>query len=490
VIFQGKSKKGFPSIFYLGDVLILAFVVYFFILLSIAIFSCKRNKITSDTDFIAGGRSLNFWVTAFTAHASDMSSWLFMAFPAAIYVSGLIKIWAAVGPVVGMFLNWQFIAPKLREVTERYNCLTVSGYLSKRFDDRGFISIITALISFFFFVIYLSSGLCGMGMLFDSIFGVDYHIAIIIGIAVVMIYTSLGGFVTVAWQDLFQGLFLLLMIFIVPAIAFLKVGSVDVIISKAAEYKISLSVIPVLTISSVLLIIQTILELGLGYFGQLHILSKFIGIKNGSDIYKSKYVGLVWQVLSLSAAVAVGLVALAYFPARLSNPELIFVEMVKGIFQPFMVGFVLCAILAAIISTMDSQVLVISSVLTEDFYKKFLRPKANGSELLLVSRLSVILACILAYVIASSNSKSIYELVLYAWSGLGSAFGPVLLFSFYSKNINRRGAIAGILSGAFTVLSWKIWRNWIPFDIAATVPGFLVSSLSIYFVSKIKIKGK
>ncbi|MGM0440415.1 MAG: sodium/proline symporter [Chlamydiota bacterium] len=469
------------SIAYLG-----AFGTYFSVLASIVFFSYYRQKIRTDTDFLVGNRSMNFWVTALSAHASDMSTWLFMAFPAAIYLGGLYKSWVALGLILGMFLNWHFIAPKLRRVTEQYNCVTLSAYFERRFkDSSGTISIMTASLALFFFTVYLAAGLVGMGLLFESVFNIPYNLGITIGITVVLLYTFLGGFITVAYADLFQGTFLLFMIILVPLIVFFRVGGSSAISVAAAKAGVSMFIMPDTSLKSIFSIILTTLEWGLGYFGQLHILAKFMGIRRVEDMYKSKYLGISWLILTLMAATAVGLVGLAYYGVSLTNPELVFVEMVKGTFTPFFAGLVLCAILAAIISTMDSQVLVISSVLTEDIYKKFIRSKAGHHELLYVSRAAVLLACVLSFFFAYGQFKSVYDLVFYAWAGLGCSFGPVLIMSFYSKTINKFGAIAGILTGGLIVACWNQISIALKITIPPMVPGFFLSLGVIYFVSKL-----
>ncbi|MBT6927929.1 MAG: sodium/proline symporter [Waddliaceae bacterium] len=460
---------------------IAAFTLYFLILLAIGMISWWRHKIKTDKDFNVGDRSLNYWVTAISAHASDMSSWLFLGFPAAIYSAGLFKAWTAVGLIIGMFLNWQFIAPKIRKATEKYDCYTVSGYFERRFKDTsGIISILTATIAFFFFTVYLSAGLVGMGFLFESVFNVPYITGITIGISVVMIYTFFGGFVTVAWQDMFQGLFLLVMIFIVPIVAFSHIDGIAAITQAAREQAIPLTIVP----KSFTKTICEILGWGLGYFGQLHILLRFMGIKHTEELRKAKYLGMIWHILTLTAAIAVGTVGIAYFNGTLGNAELVFIEMVKTSFSPFIVGFVLCAILAATISTMDSQVLVVSAVFTQDVYKKIFHKSATPQQLLIVSRATVIAAGIAAYAIAFGKVETIYNLVKYAWAGVGASFGPVLIMSFYSKSINRNGAIAGIVSGAVIAATWGRINNTIP----AMIPAFVISAVAAHIASKVTAK--
>ncbi len=459
----------------------LAFITYFLILLGIVWITYKRK--TSEEDFLLGKRSLNFYVTALSAHASDMSSWLFMAFPSLIFLHGPNHAWIAVGLLIGMFLNWQWVAPKLRKETERLKALTISGYLSKRLNDRkGIVLLVTGLMSLIFFTIYISSGLVAMGEIFEDVFQISYFSGISIGIFVIILYTTFGGYVAVAWTDLFQALFLLLCIIAVPIYAWFHLPA-NTPIASPIEL-LSLHGAQSLPLFDTFLLICS---MGIGYFGQLHILTKFMGIKKAEEMTKAKWVGISWQLLSLIAAVIVGLIGAAYFSqgGAPSNPELVFVRMVKSLFNPFISAFILCAILAAIISTMDSQVLVVASVLTEDFYKRFWRPSASGKELLLISRFCVLLTCLLAFSIAALRFASIWDLVSYAWSGLGACFGPLILFCLHSRRLKAHNALLGILSGAITVGIWSICKPVIfGAEMFPLVPGFVISSSIIYITSR------
>lgn len=463
---------------------ILPFAAYFCVLLAIGLIS--HHKQTSSADFIVGNRSLNFWVTALSAHASDMSSWLFMAFPAAIFLGGLSQAWIAIGLIMGMLLNWQFVAKKLRTSTEKYDSYTLSTFFGKRFKDTsGSLRILTALVALFFLTCYISAGLIAMGGIFESMFGINFYVGLTIASVVILIYTFVGGFITVAWTDLFQALFLLCVIIIVPLVAFLKLDQgYQSIIAVAEARKISLNLIPDLSFDSLLVIVFLVLSWGLGYFGQPHIVTKFMGINDAENIKKSKYVGMTWQVTTLSAAAAVGLVAIAYYDQGLANPERVFIEMVKSLFHPMAAGFILCGLMAASLSTIDSQILVCSSVFSEDLYKHIFKKHASPRELLAISRLGVVLISGLSLYFALSKNSTIQEAVLYAWSGLGCAFGPLMLMALYSKSANRYGAIAGVLVGGIVAGTWE-WMNGYFTDllIPAMIPGFFLSLLSIYAVS-------
>lgn len=468
-----------PELFAIG--------LYVAILFLIGFLSYRKHQTASD--FLIGARSLNYWLTAMTAHASDMGSWLFMGFPAVIFMGGLFNAWFAVGLCLFMFLNWMFIAPKVRTQTEEYNSLTFSSFFENHFHDTsGLIRIFTAIISFIFYSIYISAGIVGLGLLVHSLFGIDYHVAISVGTLVVIPYLFIGGYNTLAWIDLFQGLFLLLVIVAVPLYVLPMVGGWSGVEQAAKARSISLSFIPNTHPSTLWNIFFSLCGWGIGYFGQPHIITKFMGIRKVSEIKKSMGVGMSWQVIALGSATLVGLVSIAYYPSGLANSELVFVNMVKDSFPPFVMAFILCAVLGATISTMDSQILVLATSLTEDFYKRIFHKNATSKQLLWISRLFVLLVTAFAYSIAYFKINTIYSLVFYAWSGLGSSFGPLLFFSLYSKKANKYGAWAGIITGGLISLIWPLINKHLPVGVPTLVPGFLLSSFAIMIGSKMTRK--
>ncbi|MBI5346021.1 MAG: sodium/proline symporter [Chlamydiae bacterium] len=398
------------------------FVVYFIILITIVIFSYHKQK--SDTDFVIGNRSLNYWLTALSAQASDMSNWLFMGYPMMIFTVGVFNIWAAIGLIVFMYLNWQFIAPKVRSATEKMNNLTLNAYFESRLQDKsGSIRLVSAIISFAFFSIYISAGLVGMGFLVESLFGLHY----IVGIT-----------------------------------------------------------IPNYSFKTLLEILLMATGWGIGYFGQPHIITKFMGIKNVEEMPKAKLVGLSWQILALGGASILGLLGIYLFPQGLNNPQLVVVEIVKANLAPIFSGLVLCAILAATINVMAAQILVVASSISEDFCKGFFFKNATHKQLLKISRLSVILVGLIAYIIAYFKISTIYNLVLYAWSGIGASFGPLLLISLYYKKVNKTAGLLGIISGGAASAIWPIFEKSLSIDIPPLVMGFAISSLIIFLVSHLK----
>ena len=455
---------------------------YFAILLLVAFIFTKKQK--SDTDFILGNRSLNFWLTALSAHASDMSSWLFMAYPALIFTTGLFSAWTAIGLIIGMFLCWQFVAPKIRTATEQTNSLTLNAYFEARFaDTSGNIRFVAAGMSVFFFTIYITSGLVGLGLLTESLFNLNYLVGISIGFAIVVIYVFAGGYKTVAYIDLVQGFFLLGVLMFIPTYLLIKIGGISPVVQAIQSQNLSTTLLPDYSFKTLWKLLMPALGWGLGYFGQPHIITKFMGIRQVSDMSRAKWLGMSWQTTALSAATVIGLIGIYLFPNGLNEPEHMILEIVKTTLAPFFAGLVLCAILAATTNVMAAQLLVVASNLAEDFYKKIFRKNATPKELLRVSRLSVLLIACIAFIIAFFKISTIYKLVFYAWSGLGASFGPLVLLSLYAKNVNRHGAFCGILVGGITAITWDFFRLEIYSTIPSMVAGFTLSTATILGVS-------
>src|SRR3990167_2593742 len=459
---------------------LITFFVYFGLVLLIALGSYHRQKNASD--FILGARSLNFWLTALSAHASDMSSWLFLAYPAKIFQEGVFYAWAAIGLTLFMFLNWQFIAPRIRTLSEQLGSLTLNSYFEGRFSDTsGAIRIVSALMAILFYTIYITSGLYAMGLLVESLFGLDYVVGISFGLCIVVIYVFMGGYKTVAWIDLFQGFFLLGIIVFIPVYFLMQIKGGAPIFDALTVKKISTNLFPNFQPYTLWQIFMTMAGWGLGYFGQPHIITKFMGIRQVSEIGKAKWLGISWQSIALFAATWIGLLGVYLFPQGLKEPQELILDIVKGNFSPFFSGLVLCAILAATTNVMAAQILVVASNLSEDLYKRIFRRNASQIEQLWVTRISVVLISLIGFWIAYFKITTIFQLVLYAWSGLGASFGPLLLVSLYSRSINRYGAFAVILVGGLTGAFWPLTHD--PYGIGAMVAGFVASTVVIYAVS-------
>jgi sodium/proline symporter len=460
-----------------------AFIIYFCILTGIGLFFYLKKKKETASEFISGGRSINYFVTAIATQASDMSSWLFLGVPAIIYTSGMPGAWLGIGLILGMFLSWQFIAPKLRAATEHYNSLTLSSYFESRYrDTSGTLRLLSAIFTLLFFTFYIASSLVGLGRLFESAFGLSYTSGIILGLLSAILYTLLGGFVAIAWCDTFQGLFLLAAIVIVPAYTLYLVGGWSVVMTVAASKGV-----PTALVSSWSMLIDGLLlaaSWGLGYFGQPHILTNFMAIDDVKNIKYAKYVGIAWQIMAVSAAVSIGLISVTYFDTPLANPELAFIILAKGLFTPLLTGFILCGILAATLSTLDRFILISGSVIAQDMYKKLFNQQASSELIMKLSRIGSVVASCIGLYIARNDSNSVYDLVLYSWSGLGSSFGPLIIMSLYTNMVTRAGAIAGLLAGGITSGIWP----YLGTGITPLVPGFGAGLLAILVASKIKAK--
>ncbi len=459
-----------------------AMLLYFSLLLTIGFFSYQK-KISSD-DFIMGSRSLNCWLTALAAHASDMSSWLFLGYPALVFSRGVVGIWVAIGLIFCMYLNWQWVALKIRVATEESNALTFSSFFETRLQDRsGLIRLFSALVLILFYTIYISASLKGMGELFSSLFSISDHLAIFLSLLIIVPYLFMGGYKTLAWIDLFQGCFLLIVILFVPLFLLYKreVG----FFNHLTVPDLFLQLFPDRSLTGCWSILSMSLGWGLGYFGQPHIVTKFMGIRNAAELKRSKWIGMTWMLFSLTGATLVGLAGISFFHGVKIDPEQIFLQMVRSSFSPFIVGLILCAVLGATMNAMSSQILVMASSLTEDFYKKIVRPNASSKELLAVSRSGVIFSALIAFLIASHKENSIYSLVQYAWSGIGSSFAPLLLFSLYSSRINRYGGWAAILGGGAISALWPSLNPFPHLEISAIFPGMLGSSFLILLISHI-----
>ena len=457
-----------------------SFLLYFVSLLGIGLWFYKKNQTAEG--FILGNRSINYYVTAIATQASDMGSWLFLGLPAVVYAQGMFQAWTAIGLVVGMWLSWTFVAPKLREKTAELDTLTLSSYFAKCFGDKsGIIQVVSSCFALVFFTFYIASGLVGLSLVFSSAFGIHYETGIIISLVTACLYTLIGGFVAVAWCDFFQGIFLCGMIVLVPSFAFFTLGGIQPIIEQAQLNSISLSLLP--SFSETFWAIFLAASWGLGYFGQPHILINFMGIDDPKKLKAARMVGISWQIIVLVASVAIGIVGIGFFSNSLANDQLVFIMLAKSLFHPFMAGLILCAILAATLSTLDSLILVSGASIAEDLYKRMINSKATSNHLVWVSRLGSIIISLIALTIAWSNNNTIYGLVNYAWSGLGSTFGPLVLSSLYYRKITAQGAISGLLVGGVVSALWPLFSNLLPL-----VPGFTSSILTIVTVSHITQK--
>jgi sodium/proline symporter len=460
------------------------FVVYLAAMLAIGYWSYMRTNNLSD--YILGGRSLGPLPSALSAGASDMSGWLLLGLPGYAYVAGYEASWIAIGLLIGTWLNWLFVARRLRTYSLSANdSLTLPSYFENRFDDRSrALRVISAVFILLFFLFYTSSGLVAAGKLFETVFGWSYIWAVVIGTIAVVSYTFFGGFLAVVWTDVIQGLLMFAALLIVPIVAMNAIGGWDATqAAMAAENPAFLSAFTDADGNAVTFIgVVSLLAWGLGYFGQPHILARFKAIRSEDDVPAARRIAVIWSAFGLGGALLVGFAAIGYFPEPLEDGEKSFMLLVDALFHPVISGILLAAILAAIMSTADSQLLVSSSALAEDFYKALFRRDASQSELVWVGRFAVIIIALIACILALNPDSKVLELVSYAWAGFGAAFGPALLFSLYWKRMNKLGALAGIIVGGVTVVIWGNVSGGI-LDLYEIVPGFIFASIAIVVVS-------
>ncbi|OED88072.1 sodium/proline symporter PutP [Vibrio crassostreae] len=463
------------------------FIAYLIMMLAIGVIAYKRTS--SSTDYFLGGRSLGPWPAALSAGASDMSGWLLLGLPGYAYAAGFEAFWLAGGLLVGTWANWLISAKRLRTYSITTESLTLPEFLSRRFNDNSkLIQTISAFFILLFFLFYTSSGLVAGGKLFETVFGLDYTTAVIIGTVCVVSYTLFGGFLAVSWTDLVQGLLMSAALLIVPIAAMNGgLGQLSTDLHNINPELLTLwNDVKGEPLSAIAII--SLAAWGLGYFGQPHILARFKATRSNKDLTTARRIAVVWTALSMIGAMLVGLVGLIYVTnsgaPKLDDGEKIFMLLVNAMFHPVIAGILLAAILAAIMSTADSQLLVSSSAMAEDLYKQVLKKDATSEEIVRVGRFAVILISLIALVLAMTPDSSVLGLVSYAWAGFGAAFGPAIVLSLYWSRMNRNGALAGIVVGGVTIVLWKQFTGgW--FDVYEIVPGIILSTLSIVIVSLI-----
>lgn len=439
------------------------------------------------SDYILGGRKIGSFVTALSAGASDMSGWLLMGVPAAVYAGGLVEGWIAVGLTIGAYFNWLIVSGRLRAHTEfSGNSLTLPDYFHHRFGNQTrIIKIIAAIIFLFFFAIYCASGVVAGARVFENLFGVPYHQAIWYGAVVTIIYTFIGGFLAVSWTDTIQASLMVFALVLIPVFILISLGGFEpaqAVLSSAGEAA-GKDFNDIFTGTS-FWGIASLMAWGLGYFGQPHILVRFMAADSVKSLVKARRIGITWMIISLVGAMCIGYFGIAYFAqhpnqatAINENKEQLFIELSKLLFNPWVAGILLSALLAAVMSTLSAQLLICSSAITEDLYKGFIRKQAGDKELIWLGRAMVLAVAALAIFIAQDPNSRVFGLVSNAWAGFGSAFGPVVILSVLWKRMNGFGAIAGMLSGALIVYFWN------DPDIYAMIPGFIGGLIAVVAVS-------
>ena len=463
--------------------LLVTFIAY---LLGILYVGIKAYRRTHDLgDYILGGRKLGSVVTALSVGASDMSGWLLLGLPGAIYLSGLSEVWIGVGLVIGAYCNWIFVAKPLRVYSQHAsNSLTLPDYFENRFNDRSrVLRLLSAVVILLFFTFYTASGLVGGAILFENSFGLDYSVALLSGAFIIVSYTFIGGFLAVVWTDAIQALLMLVALLIAPLTVFTSAGDsagvwqqIQVVNPQSTDLFANLT----------LLGWVSLMAWGLGYVGQPHILARFMAIESPAKLESARRIAMWWMIIVLLGSIATGMAGIAYFSDQpLDNPETVFIALSQSLFNPWIAGIIIAAIFSAIMSTIDSQLLVSSSVISEDFYRVFIRPQASEKELLMVSRAAVIAIALLALLIAGDRESRVLDLVSYAWAGFGAAFGPVIVFSLFWRKMTALSAVVGMLLGAVTVVVWLNLNGRI-FDLYEILPGFAFASVAIITISLLK----
>lgn len=440
------------------------------------------KKTHAFSDYILGGRKLGPIIGAMNVGASDMSSWILMGLPAAFMLYGINQIWIVIGLIIGSYASWRFVAARLRKYSEIANdSLTVSSFLENRFhDNTKILRIVTSIIILFFFIIYIASGFVGSAKLFAEFFDMKYSSALILSCIIIASYALMGGFFAISWADLFQGILILFTLLIMPCVLLyhiiydLEINPVHFILSVD---KNRLNPFYDTTLTS----FMAILAWGLGYFGQPHIISKYMAINDAKDFRFARIICISWMSATMFATAIIGILGFVYFyDAPLKEPENIFIASGSLFLHPVLVGILISAVLSAIMSTINSQIIICCSVLSEDLYKRFIHKKAKDKEMLVITRICVIIVALTSVIIALDETNSVLSLVAQAWAGLGSSIGPIVLFSLFWKKTTKTGAIAGVLSGSIGAIIFR-YLDAIEYEM---LPAFALSCICIYIFSK------
>lgn len=463
--------------------LYIALGAYFVGMIAIGVFAARRTK--DHEDYMLAGRKLPPWAAALSAGASDMSGWLVMGLPGAIYAAGLIEAWIAIGLTIGAYLNWRLVAPRLRAYTEvSNNSITVPSFFENRLKDRTrLLRIISALIILVFFTLYISAGMVAGGVFFESAFGGEYLVGMLLVSAVTLSYTLFGGFLGASLTDVAQGLLMMTALILVPIVAIANVGGfgeVGAAIAAASPDAVSLTGGEGLTGLTLIAIISA-MAWGLGYFGQPHILVRFMALPSAQSATPARRIGMTWMVLSMTGAVLAGLVGIAFFDQNggLDNPETVVLQMSQVLLHPIIAGLVLAAVLAAIMSTISSQLVVCSSALVEDLYRVVRKTPPGGRSLVVLGRSCVLIVAVVAAVLAITPNDTILGLVGFAWAGFGASFGPLILLSLFWRRLSAWGALAGMVTGAVVVFTWPLLGT----PVYELLPGFVLALVVSVVVS-------
>lgn len=467
-------------------------------LLAVYFIGFLASKITKNlSDYVLGGRALTAPIVALGAGASDMSGWLMLALPGAVFISGLQVIWLPIGLAIGAYLNWTYVAKRLRIYTEiAGNSLTIPAYLKNRFESQhSVLGIVTTIVILIFFTTYTAAGFVSGALLLNTLFNLNFHIALLFTASGIVVYLLLGGFLALSWIDFFQGTLIFFALLIVPTVTYLHLDNFHHLLSIALQHptlythhsdswRHHFAAKHLQLIHHVnWIFILSMLGWGFGYFGQPHILVRFMAIKKPQSMKMARNICMVWMVLSLLGATAIGFFGSLYY-RHLNQPDTVMLHLAIHFFNPWIAGFVMSAVLSAIMSATSAQLLVTASALSEDFYHR-IRPAASRKELLIIGRIAVIIVAIIAYCVAASPKASLLQIVSYAWSGMGAAFGPIVILSLFWGRCTQLGAIVGMVVGTATVIIWHYLATRVGgiYSLFEIVPGFIFAFISIIIVS-------
>lgn len=467
---------------------IAAFVIYLGIMIYVGLRNASKNN--SSADFFLGGRKVGPWVTALSAEASDSSAWLLMGLPGLCYLGGVQEsIWTAVGLIVGTYLSWLFVAKPLRKCSITFgDSITIPEFLSNRFKDKSHIlSIVSVIFIVLFFTIYTASGFVACAKLFNSVFGLNYHAGLAIGLVVILCYTITGGYTAVCTTDFLQGSLIFIAFIVSTLIVVFSIGGVGDAANVFKNFQ-ELAGTELKAFDGMGII--SALAWGLGYFGMPHIIVRFMGIRSNSEVGKARRIGIIWMIISYIGAILIGTLGTVYlkkFGITLDSvsAETVFSETMKNMYPAFIAGIFLCAILAASMSTADSQLLAASSAVSQDIFKGLIKKNAEEKEVMIISRFTVFLIALIALFLSLNPNSSIFSLVSFAWSGFGGTFGPLILLSLYWKRTTAPGAIAGLICGGITDVVW----HYIPASVAKIfglyeiLPAFIVCLVVTVLIS-------
>lgn len=481
---------------------IIAFVLYLGFMVYIGLRTARKNN--SSVDFFLGGRKVGPWLSALSAEASDSSAWLLMGLPGVCYLGGIKEtFWTAVGLIVGTYLNWLFVAKPLRKCTISFgDSITIPEFLTNRFKDKThLLSVISVVFIVLFFTIYTASGFVACAKLFNSVFGLNYHIGLVIGLVVILSYTILGGYLAVCTTDFIQGALIFIAFVFSATIAVVALGGPAEAMAKVSDFNAravsgqfgsEIAARFVANKSFGALSIVSALAWGLGYFGMPHIIIRFMGIRSNAEVKTARRIGTVWMVISYIGTFIIGTLGTVYLAGGdLSNPvtilsggaeETVFSMTMQKMYPAFIAGIFLCAILAASMSTADSQLLSAASAVSLDIYKGIINKNADEKTVMSVSRITVLVIAAVAFVLSLNPSSSIFGLVSYAWAGFGATFGPLVLLALFWRGMTNKGAVAGLLAGGITVVLWHNLKGGI-FDVYEILPGFVACLLLAVLVS-------